>query len=186
MVDSVRIYVWDRLVRLSHLVFIIGVPSAYLSYELGYMTWHMWNGYVVLFTLLLRILWGFGGSPYARFSQFVVAPKAVWHYIKTWPVQPVPRGHNPLGGYAVLALLLALASQTLSGLFSSDDVMTAGPLAEYVSSDISEALTEWHEINFFFILLPMLAVHIAAVWAYHHYKKANLIGPMLTGYKDKN
>lgn len=180
---SQRIYVWDYVVRVCHVVFILGVISAFVSYQLDYMEWHVLNGYVVLGALALRILWGFIGPSNARFSHFLVHPSRVYRYLRHWRAQPVPVGHNPLGGYAVVALLLVLAGQATSGLFADDEIMTTGPLAEYVSHAASQTLTELHEINFFFLLLPMIALHITAALVYLRVKKTNLIKPMITGYK---
>lgn len=179
-----RTYVWDIIVRLCHIIFIVGVISAFASYELGMMDWHVINGYVVLGALVVRVVWGFIGTPYARFKQFLVWPVQAFAYVRNWRQHPVPTGHNPLGGYAVLALLAALGSQAVSGLFADDGIMTAGPLAQYVDSDISEALTDWHDLNFFYILLPLIGLHITAALVYLLVKKTNLIKPMVTGYKD--
>lgn len=179
-----RTYVWDFVVRLCHCIFIIGVISAFVSYQLGMMEWHIINGYVVLGAVVVRIIWGFVGSPYARFAQFLVSPRKAFDYVRGWRGHAVPVGHNPLGAYAVVALLLALLNQTVAGLFADDGIMTSGPLAAYVDGDISEALTEWHELSFFYILLPLIGLHIAAALIYLLVKKTNLIKPMITGYKD--
>lgn len=183
MAGDSRVYVWDWVIRLCHGIFIVGVPTAFLTYEFELMEWHVWNGYVLLAAVVVRVIWGFIGTPYARFRQFVRSPAAVWHYVRTWPQQPVPTGHNPLGGYAVLALLLVLAAQGTSGLFADDGILVAGPLASFVSADFSERLTDFHEFNFFYFLLPLLALHLGAVLLYRLVKKENLLWPMITGYK---
>lgn len=147
------------------------------------MEWHIINGYVVLGALLIRVLWGFVGTTHARFANFLVSPRRVMQYVRSWKREAVPIGHNPLGGYAVLALLAALANQTFAGLFADDGIMTSGPLAGYVDSSISKALTEWHEESFYIIILPLIGLHITAALVYLLVKKANLIKPMITGYK---
>ena len=182
--NTLPTYVWDIVVRACHIIFIVGVVSAFISYELGMMEWHIINGYVVLAAVVVRIIWGFIGTPYARFTQFLVGPGKVLEYVRNWRGHAVPTGHNPLGAYAVLALLAALLNQTVAGLFSDDGIMASGPLAQYVDSDIAEAATEWHEFSFFYILLPLIGLHIAAALVYLLVKKANLIKPMITGYKD--
>ncbi|MGE3769818.1 MAG: cytochrome b/b6 domain-containing protein [Bdellovibrionales bacterium] len=181
--DVRRVYVWDRVVRLCHILLIIGVISAYISHELDLMTWHMWNGYTIAAVLVLRIIWGFAGTENARFASFLTAPRRVWEYVTTWPQQAVPLGHNPLGGYAVLALLGALLVQVTTGLFSTSDEVAEGPFYQYISYDAGEWLTDMHEANFFYILLPLIALHIAAIIVYWRVKRANLVTPMITGYK---
>lgn len=181
---SSRTYVWDIVCRLCHIIFIVGVITAFATYQLGMMDWHMINGYVVLGALAVRIIWGFIGTPYARFRQFLVGPKRAIAYLLNWPREPVPVGHNPLGGYAVLALLFFLSTQAISGLFSDDEIMTTGPLAEKVSGSTSQWFTTLHDYNFYYFLLPMIGLHILAALVYLLVKKTNLIKPMITGYKD--
>lgn len=179
-----KTYVWDKAVRLIHVLLILGVVSAFASYQLDMMEWHMLNGYAVLAVVAVRVLWGFVGTPNARFANFIKNPREVWNYITTWKNQKVPVGHNPLGGYAVLALLAALVLQGVTGLFSTDDILTEGPLYGAVSDMIGKLLTEIHEGNFWFILLPMIGVHITAIVIYWRVKKANLVKPMITGWKE--
>ena len=181
---TVKTYVWDKVVRASHVLLIAGVVSAFTSYQLGLMEWHMWNGYMVLTVLACRVIWGFVGTANARFATFIKPPQAVWHYIRHWQSQTVGTTHNPLGGYAVLALLGALALQGSTGLFATDDIMTDGPLREYASPAIADLLTEIHESAFWFILLPLIAIHITAVIVYWRVKKVDLVTPMITGYKN--
>ena len=93
-------------------------------------------------------------------------------------------GHNPLGGYAVLALLGALTLQGVTGLFSADDVVTEGPLYGVLGTTVSDILTVVHEEAFWLLLVPMIVVHITAIAAYWRFKRVNLVKPMVTGYKD--
>jgi cytochrome b len=114
----------------------------------------------------------------------VRAPGPVIRYAKSILRGPhsAHRGHNPLGGWSVLAMLGSLLVQASSGLFANDDVMMEGPLAKYVSDRASEIATAIHDVNAA-VLLPLIAVHIAAVLFYLLAKKENLIAPMITGRK---
>jgi cytochrome b len=62
---------------------------------------------VALALLAARVAWGFGGSRYARFAQFVRTPAATLAYARLARAGHAPRylGHNPLGAWMVLALL---------------------------------------------------------------------------------
>ena len=177
-----RRYVWDWVVRLCHLVFILGCLGAYLTYQMGQMTWHAACGYAVLAALGLRLAWGLFGSPHARFSDFVRGPAAVLAYLRRWRSQPAPVGHNPLGGWAVLALLAMLAAETLTGLFSDDEVALTGPLRGFVSDDAAQMLTHLHRLAFNG-LVALVALHLGAIALYALIKRINLVGPMITGWK---
>lgn len=59
---------------------------------------------------LVRIVWGFVGTRYARFSDFVYHPSTVPGYAKEMLIAKPKHypGHNPLGGMMILALLVSL------------------------------------------------------------------------------
>ncbi|WP_428634011.1 cytochrome b/b6 domain-containing protein, partial [Sedimenticola sp.] len=91
-------------------------------------------------------------------------------------------GHNPMGGWMVIALLLLVLTQAILGLFANDDIMFDGPLAYLVSKETSDLLTGLHK-DLFHILLILVGLHIAAVIWHRLLKGDNLLLPMLTGYK---
>ncbi|MES2051208.1 MAG: cytochrome b/b6 domain-containing protein, partial [Pseudomonadota bacterium] len=102
------IKVWDRLVRLLHWALVASVVMAWIStLGLGLVKAHEPAGYIALGVVTLRIIWGFSGSRYARFSQFVRGKREVLHYAGQLQAGNEPRyiGHNPLGGWMVLLLL---------------------------------------------------------------------------------
>lgn len=182
-----RVYVWDLFVRLFHWSIVALVALQWLSAELEDegMDYHLIGGYAVLGLVGLRILWGFVGSRYARFSDFVRGVQPTLAYARALAADSAPRtlGHNPLGGWMVLALLGLLAFMGLTGLFASDDVMTQGPLSYLLSDDIGHAIKEIHEAGFN-ILLALVGLHVAAIFAYRKLKGENLAKAMVTGYKE--
>ena len=85
--------------------------------------WHQPAGYAALAIVLLRLLWGGIGSPYARFRQFIRGPRATWAYLLAVLQRREPRhfGHNPLGACMVLALLACVGALGLTGwLYTTD------------------------------------------------------------------
>lgn len=146
---------------------------------------HMQIGYTILTLVLFRLLWGLYGSEHARFGNFLRGPVKVFTYLKTLcKGSAVPSvGHNPLGGWSVVAMLSLLLLQAGTGLFANDDIYNEGPLAVWVSNATSGLLTRIHKINFN-LLLVITAVHIVAVLFYLLVKKDNLIKPMFTGSKE--
>ena len=177
---------WDLPVRVFHWALVLLVISQIVTASVGgnAMQFHAFGGYAILALVLFRVLWGFFGGTQARFRDFVRGPGAVFRYAKSMRRGPhsAHRGHNPLGGWSVLAMLGSLLVQATTGLFANDDVMMEGPLAKHVSDRASEIATAIHDVNAV-VLLTLVAVHIAAVLFYLLARKENLITPMITGRK---
>ena len=148
------------------------------------LEYHALGGYAILTLVLFRIAWGFLGGKHARFTDFVRGPAAVLAYAKSLTAQPAVahRGHNPLGGWSVLAMLVSLLVQASTGLFANDDVMMEGPLVKHVPGRFSEIATAIHDVNAI-VLLALVSLHVLAVLFYLFGKKQNLIVPMITGRK---
>jgi cytochrome b len=183
---SATIMVWDLPVRLFHWLLVALVA---LSATTGYlggnaMRWHVWSGCAILGLLIFRLLWGFAGSTTARFAHFVRGPRAALAYARGLLSRAPSHtpGHNPLGGWMVLALLASAALQAGTGLFSNDDIATEGPLYGKVSKATSDAISAVHEANAV-VLLVLIGLHVAAVLFYLWFKRENLLRPMITGVK---
>ncbi len=177
--------VWDLPTRLFHWILVALMIAQWFSAESSdTMTYHVWGGYAVLSLVLFRLIWGFVGSETARFSHFVRGPGTALDYVKALQRGETPfyLGHNPMGGWSILAMLALLLIQAGTGLFASDDIMIEGPLYSAVSKDASEWLTTIHRLNFN-LLLAMIAIHLLAVLFYLLVKRENLIHPMLSGRK---
>ncbi|MBX6320043.1 cytochrome b/b6 domain-containing protein [Pigmentiphaga sp.] len=175
-----KIRVWDLPVRIFHWLLVACVVGAYVTIKAGglWTEYHMLFGYAVLGLILFRIVWGFVGSQHARFSSFLRGPCAVLAYLKgTTPRRP---GHNPLGAWSVLAMILLLGYQAVTGLFANDDIFTEGPLASLVDKAWSDRLTGLHKLNEW-IILALVALHVAAILWYRVAKKQKLTRAMITG-----
>lgn len=177
--------VWDLPTRLFHWILVALMIVQWLTAESdGAMQYHVWGGYAVLTLVLFRLIWGFAGSETARFSHFVRGPGAALDYVKALlrGETPLYLGHNPMGGWSILALLTLLLIQAGTGLFANDDITFDGPLSGWVSRSMSNWLTTVHKVNFNLLLL-VIAAHISAVLFYLLVKRENLIHPMLSGRK---
>jgi cytochrome b len=179
--------VWDLPTRAFHWLLAGLILLQYGTAEWHWlsMQWHVWFGYATLALLLFRILWGFAGSQTSRFAGFVRGPRRVYGYARELLSGRAQFniGHNPLGGWSVLAMLLCLAVQTVTGLFASNHRHTEfGPWAARVPQGWVQRLTEIHKVNQN-VLLILIGLHIAVVLAYWIGKNDDLIGPMLHGRK---
>ncbi len=180
------IVVWDLPTRLFHWLIVVLVFTCVVTGKIGvdWLNVHMICGYGVLTLLLFRLSWGFVGGYHARFANFVRSPVTVVQYAANMMRKDGPRhlGHNPLGGWSVMAMLGALLLQASTGLFTNDDIFTEGPLYPLVSKAASDFLTRIHRFNAD-IIGVLVAIHILAILFYLVVKRENLIKPMITGTK---
>jgi len=178
--------VWDLPTRLFHWLLVVLIALLYATGEFGMldMRWHFWLGYATLALIVFRVLWGLFGSQTSRFGDFVRGPPAVARYVKAQMSTNahISIGHNPLGGWSVLALLLSVLLQSVTGLFASDEIDTDGPFTGQVPGYTVKLMTRLHHWNEN-VLLLLIALHVAAVLFYLLVKRDNLIVPMLTGRK---
>jgi cytochrome b len=178
--------VWDAPVRVFHWLLVLALIGSYLTQELegNYFRYHVWFGYTVIVLVTSRIIWGLVGPRHARFSSFLRGPRATGRYLMSLfrPPYEAYTGHNPLGGLMVIAMLVLLLAQGVTGLFANDQIFDTGPLFGYVSAATSDDLTAWHH-RIFNALLVLTALHVAAVFGYLFLRRENLITPMFTGRK---
>jgi cytochrome b len=182
--------IWDLPTRLVHWAIALSFVGSWVTAEAGF-DWtetHFRFGYCTLGLVLFRVLWGLVGPTHARFASFVKGPRPVWQHIQHLWQPPKPEeepeapGHNALGGWAVLLLLLSLAVQAGTGLFLTDDIFYAGPYNPVVSADTASWLAGIHHWNFR-LLQGLVALHLLAIAWYQLRLKQNLVVPMLSGKK---
>ncbi|MGJ8647406.1 MAG: cytochrome b/b6 domain-containing protein [Marinomonas colpomeniae] len=178
--------VWDWPVRISHWLMVLLFTGLILTGKSNddYMQYHFYMGYGLSAVIFFRILYGFFGSRYALFQQFIRSPKHTLNYIKSFlSGRPKPYlGHNPLGALMTVALLLVLSAQWVTGLFNSDDVFWYGPFNSLVSEDVIRQLTYVHGLLPDW-LLGLVGVHIVAVLYHEICLKEGLINSMVHGRK---
>jgi len=112
-----QVRVWDPLVRLFHWTLVASFAVAYFTGEEESLV-HVYAGYIIIGLLAFRVLWGFIGTRHARFGDFLYSPRRTVAYLKGL-LGGRPEhytGHNPAGGWMIIALLVSLALTSYSGL----------------------------------------------------------------------
>lgn len=181
-----KVLVWDWPVRLMHWSLVILFTGLIITGKSDgdFMELHFYFGYGLSAVIIARVIYGFIGSDFARFKQFIYHPVDVFKYSKTLLIGKGEEylGHNPVGGVMVILLLLALTAQWGSGLFTSDEIFWFGPFYGSISDEMTAQLGSVHHFlpN---ILLALVALHILAV-LYHEVRfKERLVAAMLHGKK---
>lgn len=183
MQQPVRI--WDLPTRLFHWILAAAVIGLVITGKVAgaAIHWHAVLGHLVLALLAFRIVWGFVGGRWSRFSSFLYSPLTTIRYLRGQSRPEWEAGHNPLGAGSVFALLLVLLAQVFSGLVSDDEISFTGPLAKYVPGRVVSLATTWHRSWGQWLLLALVALHVAAILFYLWKKRTNLIRPMISGDK---
>lgn len=194
MSNNKAVKVWDLPVRIFHWALVLLFVVSYLTGE-EETPWHIYSGYGIVSLVVFRILWGLVGSHYARFSQFVYSPATVLAYTKSLLAKKPAHylGHNPLGGWMIIALLLTLLATTLSGMKLYAVKEHEGPLSFTVAAgtplpaegEESPEEEYWKEIHETFVnlMLLLIVLHVAGVIISGRLHGENLARAMITGNK---
>ena len=190
--------VWDLPLRAFHWLLFLSIVGLWVTgksdadymdwltrhFDVTWMEWHFRIGYFVIGLLLFRIIWGFVGPRHARFVNFVPGPATFFRYfagVLKRDSKPAV-GHNPMGAVMVLVLLASIGLQAFTGLFTSDDIVWAGPYNSAVSSALADKMGAIHHENYE-ILLVLVGLHLAAIIYYAIWKRQRLVPAMVTGLK---
>ncbi len=164
--------VWDLVVRAGHWC-VAGLMA--LAWFTGGMSGelHEWLGLLPLVLVMLRLAWGFVGPRHARFRQFLHGPRATWAYARDVWGHRAPRhvGHNPLGGWMVVALLVGVGCTALTGWLYTTDWLWG-----YAWLDQLHATLAWGTLG-------LVVLHVAGVLHSSLAHRENLVAAMWHGRK---
>lgn len=164
--------VWDPLQRVLHWSLAAAVALCWWAGE-HRLSLHIACGYVALGLVGARGLWGFVGTRYALFADFVRGPRTVARYTHELVRSTERRyiGHNPLGGWMVVTLLLCIAFVCCTGiLYTTDYFWGMGWL------ESAHRVSAW-------ALVALIALHLCGVVFTSWRHRENLVGAMVTGKK---
>lgn len=172
MSEKQAILVWDVPTRVFHWLLVLCFAGAWLTSESERLQMiHYAFGYSAVALVLFRLVWGFVGTKYARFTQFLRGPNEMAGHIKSVlsSHQHSSPGHNPVGGIVMVGLMLIILLIGLTGYWS---------VKEFLGDFMSEA----HEA-IASIALGLAILHIAAAVIMSLLQKENLIRAMVNGKK---
>jgi len=170
-----RILVWDAPVRLAHGLLAVLVLGAFAlailnSDESATFSWHAIAGLVAVAVVLLRILWGFIGTRYARFGDFPLCPSALVRYLRS-VLSGHPDGsgvgHNAATSWFALAIFAGIVGLGVTG---------------FLAGRGSEGAEEVHGVLAWSVI-GLVALHVAGVLLHVVRKRENLIAGMIDGRK---
>ena len=166
------IRVWDLPTRLFHWSLVASFAIAFLTAESEKLRdTHVVAGYTLAGLIVFRLLWGFVGGGYSRFSEFLPTPRKTIDYIKSL-INGRPQhyvGHNPAGAVAIFLLLGFGIVAAASGWAAYEDI--GGNFMEELHEGASNGM------------MAIVAIHIAGVIVSSWLHQENLVLAMITGWK---
>ncbi len=170
--------IWDLPLRLFHISLIFLVIGSISSAKLNMLDLHQYFGVALLGLVFFRIIWGFFGTYYSSFKSFNLSIKdALFQFSKTNTITSI---RTPIGCYSTLIFIIVLLSISVSGLFSSDDILYDAPLS-FLTPNHTSDWTYFHNI-LHYILYILIGTHISAIFYYQIVKKMKIIERVLDGY----
>ena len=208
-----EVLVWDWQTRVLHWLnafLVIGLAVLALSFEImedmgisesteEYIKRiHAVTGYFFAVTFTLRIIWGFVGNEYARWSDMIPCNRdtrnIIFAYIK-WYLSgfkkkpPIVLGHNPLASLFYIPLFIILASQIITGLALAGLEFDYLPVSLFVGNwgegakeGLEEIAEEIHEFGLLFVIFFFIA-HMAGLVVHTIGEKTGLFFSMIHGKK---
>ena len=164
--------VWDPFVRVFHWsLALMMIANAFVIEDESKL--HRWVGYTVVGLVLARILWGFIGTQYARFSSFPPSARASVEQMADIASgrKRIHLGHTPLGALMIYNLIAAVLVICVSGYLMTTDMFWGEEWPE----ELHEMAVTWVEIS--------VVAHVAAVLFESFRTRVNLPRAMITGYK---
>lgn len=179
--------VWDLPLRLFHWSLLLAVLTAAVSGFLLPLNWlnlHLIAGTAIIVLLFFRLVWGFTGSSFSRFSSFVFSPSTVLAHARALRKGETPfhAGHNPVGSVMIFALLGMLTLLTVTGVIVLGGADKQGVLRALISYATGSSLRQIHEILAYGLLALVLG-HVAGVIFESRRSGINLARSMVTGDK---
>jgi cytochrome b len=179
------VLVWDLPTRVFHWLLAVSFFVALVTGDSDrFRDLHLFFGYVMLGLIGFRVIWGFVGSRYARFESFVFRPRAVLAYVQDLLAARARRhlGHNPAGGWAIVAMLVLGLIICVSGLVVLGAEESHGLLRRVAGHPLGERTKELHE-SLSWLMLALVLVHLAGVFIESRAHRENLAMAMVSGFK---
>ena len=174
--------IWDLPLRLFHFTLMVLIIGLVVSAKYDRLDIHQYFGVALLGLTFFRVFWGFFGTYYSRFGSFNLSPKkASIQFTKNYNNKSV---RTPLGSFSTLTFIITLLILSVSGLFSSDDILYDGPLTFLVPNHV-DLFTYIHNTTHF-ILYFLIAIHLLAIFYYQIFKKEKIIQRIFDGYSRIN
>jgi cytochrome b len=180
-----KTYIWSLPTRIFHWILVIGMVTAYiLSDEEELLNFHSSVGYMVGILIIFRIIWGFVGPKYSRFSDFPIGVNSLKNFATDMKgSKSHSPGHNPAASIVMIGIILFSLMVVVTGILL---LASEGQgLFAFIQTGLSEdTLKETHEISVNIVIGLVIAHLLGNLVDFISNKKAGTLQSMFTGYKN--
>lgn len=184
---SAGVPVWDLGTRIFHWALLVTfVDAGAIEWLLPerFLDIHLIFGYAVAALLIFRLVWGWFGSEYSRFSHLKATPREAVRYVLDFLQRRAKPylGHNPGGALMIVVLLITLFGVIATGMLIQAGEEKQGPFAGFVSYEVGSAARGIHAllVN---LTLGLIGLHVLAVILHRTLAREALVTAMFTGRK---
>jgi len=183
-----HVFVWPAYTRIIHWLIASTFTLAFIfSFKENLLNLHVAVGIIFGLMLVYRIIWGFVGPEYARFSTFKLSlSKLKFYFVEKvqnrW--RDIPAGHNPASSWFTLIVLFVGSIISLTGLLLYGIQEGKGYLG-FLNDKYYMYMDILFNIHLYsaYTLLVWVFIHISGVLVEQFYHKTNMVFAMITGYK---
>jgi cytochrome b len=180
-----KTYIWSLPTRIFHWLLVIGMVAAYiLSEEEELLNFHSSVGYMIGILIIFRIIWGFIGPKYSRFSDFPIGVNSLKNFVTDMKgSKSLSPGHNPAAALVMLAIIIFTLLIVVSGILL---LASEGQgLFSFIQTGLSEdTLKETHEIAVNIVIGLVIAHLLGNIVDFIFNKQAGTLKSIFTGYKN--
>lgn len=160
--------------------------------------WHVYVGYALIFSFFLRLIWGFFGNRYARWTDInpftrdklgYIAHKIKWYLGRGRGDLPKYLGHDPLGSLFYISVFIVILLSLSTGIILAGVELHLAPWKGFFSGYshaaremIEGAAEEVHEFGLYFIIFFLFA-HLGAIIVHEVKERSGLLSSMVHGSK---
>jgi len=179
-------YIWTFVTRFAHILLMLTFAISYILGDFErLLPLHVAFGLTLGVLLFFRIIWGFIGPKYSKFSDFNFSFEDLKEYLLS-PFSKTKEyiGHNPASSYAIVGMFVVGFLTIVSGLLVYGIQENHGILSFLHNSYFGEMeiLEDIHEF-FSNLFIAIIAVHITGSLIDKFIKKGDSIDSMINGYK---
>ncbi len=159
-------YIWSLPTRIFHWLLVFYMLMMYItSEEESWLDLHAAFGYGIGVLVLFRIVWGFVGPQYVRFSNWPLRLAKVKEYLFSLPDKPQSYvGHNPPASFVMLAMIAVTFFAVLTGVLTYG-IQEGRGLLGFLNSSFFKEMELFEEVHEFFstFMLLLIFAHMAGL-----------------------